>query len=323
MARGSRSVFLLGGTGFIGGEVISHARSEGWEVRALARSAESEDRLASAGAQPFRGKAEDGGTWAEFARGATALIDLVQPKFPRRLGDRAVRRIADQRLAVTGGVLAALDSMPEDERPPLFFVSGVDDLLPDPGGGVSDLSKPSPDPSGLSQIGVPVRELIESSGLDATYVYFGAMVYGAGKVFADVYVEGMKKGRAPVLGSGGNRLPLTHVTDAARALIHLAGQPRERIAGRTFVAADGAEPTQRELLDFTADQMGVKRPRSIPAAVASIAAGRGAVATMTLDVHADPSALLETGFEFRYPTYREGVTQALDQLGAAGTLASK
>ncbi len=317
----SRSLFMLGGTGFIGSELVSQARSEGWRVRALARSAESEGRLESGGAQPIRAEAEDGRQWAHSARGADALIDLVQPPFPKRLSDRAVARIADQRLAVTRGVLEALGSLPETERPLLFFASGVDDLLPDPSGAASDRSAANPDPSGLSRVGVSVRRLIESSELDATYVYFGVMVYGAGKVFADVYVEGMKKRRAPVLGQGDNRLPLTHVTDAARAFLHLAGQPRDRLAGRTFVAADGNEPTQRELLDYTAELMGVKRPRSIPASLASIVAGRAAVEAMTLDMHPDPSALLETGFEFRYPSYKEGVPQVLSRLGAGSPLA--
>src|SRR4029077_521404 len=106
-------------------------------------------------------------------------------------------------------------------------------------------------PYGLSAISVPGRRMIEESGLDATFVYFGAMVYGAGKVFADVYVAGLRKRRAPILGKGDNNLPLTHVADAAGALVHIAGLPRETTAGRSFVAADGADTTQRELLEDT------------------------------------------------------------------------
>lgn len=82
------------------------------------------------------------------------------------------------------------------------------------------------------------------------------------------------------------------------------------------MATDGSDATQRELLEHTADLMGVKRPGSVPAGVAALVAGRAAVETMTLDVRADPSALLATGFEFRYPSYREGVPEALERLGA-------
>jgi nucleoside-diphosphate-sugar epimerase len=311
----SSSIFLLGGTGFIGREVVAEALGAGIEVRALARSDSSEAALRAAGATPVRAGVDDVDRWREQARGAGALIDLVQPAFPRRLGRRAVARLAEQRLATTRSVLDALGSLPAEDRPLLLFVSGADDLLPEESGAVSERSELGTGEHSLSAIGVPVRRLIEGSDVEATFVYFGAMVYGAGKVFADVFVDGFKKHRTRVLGGGDNRLPLTHVTDAARALVHIAGLPRSQTAGRTFVAADGSDTTQRELLDLTAAGMGRKSPGSIPARIAALVAGGPAVETMTIDLRADPSALVETGFEFRYPTPRTGVPQALEQLG--------
>jgi len=124
-----------------------------------------------------------------------------------------------------------------------------------------------------------------------------------------------------VIGSGENRLPLTHVTDAARALVHLAGLPAEELAGRTFLAVDGSDTTQGQLLDQTAELMGAKRPRRVPAAVAAMVGGRAAAEAMTFDARADNSALLESGFELRYPSPREGLPPTLDELGElrAGT----
>jgi nucleoside-diphosphate-sugar epimerase len=309
------SLFLLGGTGFIGSQVVSEALAAGWRVKALARSAEGRQALEAAGAEAIEGTAEAPSRWADEAGGTAALIDLVQPKFPRRLSGRAVERIAEQRQATTRGVLAAIESLPAAERPLLFSVSGVDDLARGAGGQVSDDSPVRSEPSGFGVIGIPVRRQIERAGVEATVVYFGALVYGAGKVFADVYVEGLKRGRARILGSGDNHLPLTHVVDAARALVHLAGLPRERLAGRTFIASDGSDTTQRGLIDDTAALMGVKRPRSVPAALASLIAGRAAVETMTADLRATPAALVETGFRFRFPSHREGLPETLRKLG--------
>ncbi len=311
----SSSIFVLGGTGFIGQRVVAESLAAGFEVRALARSEPSASALGALGATPVRADVEDFEAWREQAHGATALIDLVQPAFPRRLGARAVAKIAEQRLGSTRSVVDALGSLPEAERPLLMFVSGVDDLVPDESGVVSERSAPGTGDQGLSAIGVPVRRLIESTEVEATFVHFGAMVYGAGKVFADVFVKGMKSRQARVLGAGENRLPLTHVTDAARALVHIAGLPRAQTTGRTFIAADGSDTTQRELLDLTADGMGRKRPGSIPTGVAAVVAGRPAVETMTADLRADPSALIATGFQFRYPSLRTGVPQALEELG--------
>jgi nucleoside-diphosphate-sugar epimerase len=312
----SGTIFILGGTGFIGKEVVAEALSQGFDVRGLARSAQAEATLRELGAEPVKASVDDPSSWAQQARGSDVLIDLIQPKFPKRLSGAAVSRLSEQRQQATAHVLDALKTLPAAERPLLFSVSGVDDLQPDADGRISDHSRVSAEPEGLSRIGVPVRRLIDESGLEATYVYFGVMVYGPGKVFADVYVEGIKKRRAPIIGSGENRLPLTYLTDAARALVHLAGQPRHEIAGRTFVATDGATNTQRELLEHTAALMGAKPPRSVPAFVAGLAAGSAAADTMVFDARAEPAGLLKTGFQFRYPSYREGVPALLDRLGA-------
>ena len=153
-------------------------------------------------------------------------------------------------------------------------------------------------------MGIPRRKLIEASGLEATYVYLGNLVYGPGKAFAEQYVEGLKHGTAHVIGDGKNRVPMVHVTDAARALVHLATLAHANptvdgiaalavtnVVGRTYLAMDGADATQRMLLDATADAIGVKRPASVPAWIAALVAGSIEVESMTLDVHADNSAL--------------------------------
>jgi nucleoside-diphosphate-sugar epimerase len=310
-----RSLFVLGGSGFIGKVLVSEALAAGWTVKALARSSESARALEQLGAEPVNARVDDPDTWIPAASGATALIDLVQPSFPNRLTDRAVRRLAEQRLAITRSVVAGLKTLPAETRPLLFCISGVDDLTPAGDGAVSERSPVRGEPTGLAQIGAPVRSLVDGSGLETVVVYFGAMVYGAGKVYRDVIVKGLRKRRARVLGPGTNRLPLTHVTDAARALVHLAGLPREQVSGRVWVAADGAGTTQRDLFDVTADGMGLKRPGSIPVWVAAAVAGGAGVASLVFDCAVDNSALRATGFDFRYPSLHDGVPQALAELG--------
>src|SRR5258706_14874086 len=92
-----RTLFLLGGTGFIGQEVIKEARAAGWTVRALARSETSKKTLAASGAEPVEGVVDDPAGWLDAARGTRALIDPGQPQLPKRLTGPAVRRISSQR----------------------------------------------------------------------------------------------------------------------------------------------------------------------------------------------------------------------------------
>lgn len=315
----TRTLFIIGATGFIGHETVSAAIENGWRVIALARSEEGAERLRGAGAQPVIGDVAQPGTWIGEARGTTALIDLVQPVLPTRRTTSAMEAVSRERQAGTAGILAALRDMPAEERPLLFSVSGIDDLQAD-GRGVIDHRSPVRLPlRGFGRIGVPVRQLIEESGVGAVYLYLG-LVYGPGKAFAAHYVEGLRTGKARVVGRGDNYLPLTHVEDAARAFVHLAGQPRDALAGRTFVITDGSDTTQSELLDYTARLMGVKRAPHAPKPLVSLVAGQVTVEMIARNAHADPSALLETGFTFRYPSYQQGVHASLVALGYAPKL---
>jgi 2-alkyl-3-oxoalkanoate reductase len=56
----------------------------------------------------------------------------------------------------------------------------ADDLEPDAHGVISHRSHVPTKLHGFAHIGVPVRKLVEASGLDATYVYVGSLVYGPG-----------------------------------------------------------------------------------------------------------------------------------------------
>ncbi len=307
----NKTMFVLGGTGFIGHEVVIQAVQAEWQVKALVRSEEGATKLRQVGAHSVVGDVHQSERWIAEARASTALIDLTQPKLPKRLSRSAMKSLSGQRQAMTRATLEALKKLPAEERPIFFSVSGADDLQPDVQGTISERSLLRDYPGGFALIGIPVRKLVEASGVEATYVYFGNLVYGPGKVFADLYITGLRNGSARVLGNGTNRLPLIHVTDAAGALVHLAGLPRTELVGRTFIAMDGADTTQRELLDDTAALLGAKRPGAVPKWLAAIFAGSIAVETITLDAHADPSALLATGFHLRYPTHRQGVPATL------------
>ncbi|MEV8634485.1 NAD-dependent epimerase/dehydratase family protein [Streptosporangium sp. NPDC051023] len=308
-------LLVLGAGGFIGRTAIREAAAAGWQAVGLVRSEEAALRVEEAGGTPHRFSVGDPSTWAEVAQGARAVIDLIQPSLPRRLTRRTVGRVSAVRQETTAGVLRTLRSLPPGERPLLVSVSGMDGLDPGPGRTVSHTSPLRTVPVGFAHIGLPVRRMIEESGMPAVHVYLGNMVYGPGKGFGDLIVPGLARRRMPVPGTGKNRLPIIHVEDAARALTHVAGLPE--VAGRSFVATDGATTTLGELFDETARLLGVPAPLRLPRWLAGPFAGGIAVQALTLDTAADPSALVETGFEPRYPSYREGVAATLASVAAA------
>lgn len=311
-----RRLLILGAGGFIGKELVREALRAGWRVRAVVRAPTTADELGRMGAEPIVGDARSSHSWADGLRDMPVVIDLVQLPIPQRLGIRAANRIRRYRLAVASAVTDALRRLPSDRRPLLFSVTGVDDLAPGPGNTVTHVSPPREVPVGFARIGIPVRRLIERCGLDATFVHLGT-VYGPGKAFGKRVVPRIARGRMPVIGDGQNRMALVHVEDAVRALVHLAGLPREALVNRSFVVADGAGTTQAEFIGGIAALLGAARPRRIPQWIASLLAGRVLIETLCRDIAVDTSALRATGFRLNYPHFSSGMAVILARLGYA------
>ena len=72
-----KKMLLLGGTGFIGREVVRVAADAGWQVAALSRSEAGDVLLRRLGAAPVRGDA------ADYIENAAALALLLY--YPNRL----------------------------------------------------------------------------------------------------------------------------------------------------------------------------------------------------------------------------------------------
>jgi nucleoside-diphosphate-sugar epimerase len=309
-------LFILGANGFVGREVVKEARRRGIPVKVLVRDCAQAGDLAAAGAQLVRGDAASPTEWIREVAQSDVLIDLVQPRLPDRIGRNAIRRIAETRIAHTQKLLASLATIPPAERPLLLAVSGLDDLAPDAAGEVHDDSPLRTQPTGFGHIGIPVRHVIEQAEFAWAYAYLGT-VYGPGKAFARRVFPQISAGRFRMAGKGGNRMPMVHVEDAARALVHLATLPPDSLAGRSFVVADGSGATMAQFAGRAAELLGAPPPRTFPVWLARLALGAVLFETLTRDIGAHPSSLVSRGFTFRYPSYIEGLPPALSQLGYA------
>jgi nucleoside-diphosphate-sugar epimerase len=309
-----KTTFILGATGFVGSEVVKVALEAGWAVKALVRNDNASVNLAKMGVMPILGDAYNASAWSLEMKNTDVVIDLIQPEIPIPFRSSALKKISEQRQRLTKGILDSLVNIPEDERPLYFSISGTDDLESDPGGVISSSSLLTKSPSGFAHIGVPVRRLVEKSGVDTAFVYLGT-VYGPGKTFAETIFPKLANGKWKIIGSGENHIPIVHVEDVARGLVHLAGLERETTIGKTFVLADASQTTAKELFNETAKMMGVKVPGKVPKWLASLVTGKIVVETMSHDLIADPTGLVETGFAFKYPSYKEGMPPTLKELG--------
>jgi nucleoside-diphosphate-sugar epimerase len=292
-------VFVLGATGFVGSATIEAALEAGLSVGAWARTEAQAEALRKRGVQVGA---------PPHIPPAKVVIDLIQPKLPRRLGESAFVRAARYRVDVTRSVLPALP------RGALYFlVSGTDDFEQ---GVVSHRSPFVSRPAGFARIGLAVREQVLAARVPFASIHLGT-VYGPGKAFASTVFPKLKKGRLPIVGEGSNRMPLIHVEDAARAMVHLAGLDAARLRAHPWIVTDGTATTQRELLELGAKLLKAPAPRSVPRWLASLVAGSVGAKAFARDLPTDPSALLSAGFALRYPSIATGLPATIARLEAA------
>src|SRR4051794_22164597 len=91
------SAFVTGGSGLVGGALIERLRSEGWEVRALARSERAAERVRELGAEPVMGDLDDVHIeGCEIAFHAAAKVeDFGDPAEFERINVQGTRNVVD------------------------------------------------------------------------------------------------------------------------------------------------------------------------------------------------------------------------------------
>jgi nucleoside-diphosphate-sugar epimerase len=262
------TAFVTGGSGFIGGALIERLRSEGWDVRALARSDSAEERVRERGAEPVRGDLDDHDSLRAGAEGsdtafhaAAALGDWGDPaEFERiNVGGTAnviaACRAAGVRRLVHVGTEAALMA-----GEPLVNVNEDAPLRPD-----------SPALYSATKAKAELRvRAANRDGLE-TVVIRPRFVWGRGDTTLLPALTAMvRSGRFRWIGGGAHLTATTHVDNTVEGL--WLGATKAPAGGVWFVT-DGEPVVFREFVSRMLETQGVKPPEgSLPPAVARVAA---------------------------------------------------
>lgn len=116
-------VFITGGTGFVGGNLVSRLRAEGHSVTVLSRSKAGVDRVGE-GTSVVRGDPTRSGSWQESVKGHDCIINLAGTSLFSRWTPERKREIRDSRISTTRNIVDAID--PAGERDvTLFSTSAV------------------------------------------------------------------------------------------------------------------------------------------------------------------------------------------------------
>ncbi|HMI81026.1 MAG TPA: NAD-dependent epimerase/dehydratase family protein [Solirubrobacterales bacterium] len=256
-------VFVTGGTGFIGGEVVRQLRERGDEVACLVRSPEKAARLRELGCELHSG---DLGDQRAIRKGMEGCDAVVHAAAMYEVGIPAAQRPAMHEANV-GGTERVLSAALEAKVPRIVYVSTVG-VFGNTHGRVVDESYENPETDFTSyyeetklEAHKVAQRMIAEQGLPAVIVQPGG-VYGPGDTsqVADL-LEQFFAGRLPLLPFPELGICMTHVEDIAGGILLALdkGTP-----GETYVIS-GPATTMREAIETVAAVSGRKAPkRNLP-----------------------------------------------------------
>lgn len=256
-------VFVTGGTGFIGGEVVRQLRARGDEVVALVRSPEKGAKLRDLGCEIAGG---DLGDEAALRRGMAGCDAAIHAAAMYEVGIPARQRPA-MREANVAGTERVMRAALEEKVPRIVYVSTVG-IFGNTHKQVVDESYRNPETDFTSyyeetklEAHKVVQRMIDEGELPAVIVQPGG-VYGPGDTsqVADL-LEQFFAGKLPLLPFPELGICMTHVEDIAGGI--LLGLDKGKL-GETYVIS-GPATTMREAIETVARLSGRKAPkRALP-----------------------------------------------------------
>src|SRR4051794_4570776 len=258
------AAFVTGGSGFVGGALIRRLSSEGWTVRALARSDRSVESVERAGAEAARGDLDDvnamraGADGADVCHHAAAKVE--------DFGDPA-----DFQRVTVQGTKNALEAA-RDAKVPRFVHVGTEAALMagQPLVNVDETTPLRPDsaapyPWSKAKAEQAVRDA-NGNGLE-TVVVRPRFVWGKGDTtLLPELVSMVRSGKFAWIGGGNQLTATTHIDNTVEGLV--LGAERGTPGGVYFVT-DGEPVVFREFVGELMRTQGVDPPtRTLPLGVA-------------------------------------------------------
>jgi nucleoside-diphosphate-sugar epimerase len=295
-------VFVAGGTGAVGRQLVPQLLAAGHEVVASTRSESKAAQLWDLGAEPVVLDALD--REAVLAAVAKARPDavvneltaLARPFDPKHFDDV----FAETNELRTRGTANLLAAAPDARHVAQSYAGWPYAREGGPVKTEDDPLDPEP-PAAMRRTLAAIREL-ETMVLaaDGIVLRYGAL-YGPGT--SDDQAALLRQRKFPVVGRGSGVWSFVRGDDAAAATVLAV----ERGAPGIYNVVDDEPAPVAEWLPRLADAIGAKPPRHVPAWLARPAVGEAGIALMTeVRGASNAKAKRELGWTPRHPSWREG-----------------
>jgi nucleoside-diphosphate-sugar epimerase len=289
-------VFVSGGTGYIGSEVVKALAQAGHEVTALVRSPEKAARIKSLGARPHVGDYKNLASFKAAALASDAVIHTAMEYSPEGIQKNSENLLEIIKAAKSGGPKIVV------------FTTGVWVL----GNAEGDESASTDHPAQAVAWRVPQEKAVlaaASEGVGVAVVRPGIVYGGKRGTIGGWFTAAQKEGAVSYAGAGDNHWSFVHNSDLAQ-LYALIAEKRGRgiyhgVDGKPVRLADAARAVQK-----AAGKSG--EPKSIPAAEALKGMGPLAEAFM-LDQKISATRSVELGWGPKHPDFVSDAPKAFSE----------
>lgn len=292
-------VFVLGGTGAIGGHAVPALVAAGHQVRALARSPAKAAVLRRQGAEPVEVSIFDRDGLARAFVGHDAVVNLASamPSMARFVLRSALAQ--NRRVRIEGS--AAVAGAAVDAGVASLVQESVSMLYPDRGDRWIDEAVPVDDyPLAEANLAAEASaRRFAAAGRRATVLRFG-FFYGPGAAHAEEMLTMARRHVTTVLGPRDGYLSSIHLADAAAAVVAALGAP-----GEVYNVVDDEPLTKVAYAAALAQAAGARAWVRGPGRAALLLGDR--VTSLTRSLRVSNHRLREaTGWTPQYPSAREG-----------------
>jgi 2-alkyl-3-oxoalkanoate reductase len=308
-------IFVAGGTGVIGQQLLPRLVAEGHQVTATTRNPGRTGQLRALGAEPVILDGLDGVAVGEALARAEPEVVIHQMTALAGAGLGNLRKW-DREFAVTNQLrTAGTDHLLAGARAAgarRFIAQSYAGWPGDRGGrpvqdegDQLDAHPPAGQRESMAAIRHVEQAVQAAAPMEGIVLRYGSL-YGLGA--SDEFFDLLRKRAAPILGSGAGIWSFLHVTDAASATAAAVG----RGAPGIYNVVDDEPAAVAEWLPFLAQALGAKPPRRVPLWLGRLAAGEVGVSMMTqIRGCSNAKAKRELGWQLAWPSWRQGFQHGL------------
>ena len=292
-------VFVIGGTGAVGGHAIPALVRAAHAITALARTPEKAARLRAQGATPITVSLFDRAALTTAFAGHDAVVNLASAIPPTAQFMRTAAWAANDRVRTQGSAAVADAALAAGVA--RVVQESVSMIYPDQGAAWIDEDCP-PDPYPLARANLAAEASARRFGAagGAGVVLRFAWFYGPGATHSEEFFALARRHIAIMMGPPDGYISSIHMADAGAAVVAALTVP----AG-TYNVVDDEPLTKRGYADALATAAGTAAWLRLPGRAALLLSDRSTSLTRSLRV-SNARLRAASGWTPRYPSARQG-----------------